>query len=79
MIHRNSRNLPLTSHNMKYNNILDKFECEGSRAKVKVTVAILENSFHCSINFWSVINVSVTAFFFSVFKFYSTFNMYISK
>ena len=29
----------------KYDNILDKFEFERSRAKVRVTVAILEN--HC--------------------------------
>ena len=27
---------------MKYDNILNNFEFEGSRAKVKVTVAILE-------------------------------------
>ena len=26
--------------NVKYDNILDKFEFEGSRAKVKVTVAV---------------------------------------
>ena len=33
---------------MKYDNILNIFESEGSRAKVKVTVAILEKHFHCS-------------------------------
>ena len=34
--------------NVYYDNILDKFEFECSRAKFKVTVAILEKHCHCS-------------------------------
>ena len=37
--------------NDKYDNISDKFKFEGSRAKVKVTVAIKKKHCHCSIAF----------------------------
>ena len=36
---------------MKYGNTLNNFEFEGSRAKVKVTVAILEKHCHHSSTF----------------------------
>ena len=42
----------LTSHKVKYDNILNNFESEGSRAKAKVTVVIFRKKhFHCSSTF----------------------------
>ena len=43
--------LTLLHTNMKYDNILNTFEFEGFRAKIKITVAIFKKHYHRSIAF----------------------------